>query len=307
MKRMAMFHPTEPPEGMTVNGRRSYKAFFAELNRLGYFEGRNFILERYSGLGQVDQYATIARKIVAGSPDVIISFGPVVHFLKAETTTIPIVTTSSDPVASGLVTNLAKPERNITGATVDAGLELYGKRLELLKQIVPTLANARYLTPASSITLSETVVGRLRAATGLANAVIATQVLDKHGGQAAYEQAFDAMEKDHADGLVVADNAEHLSHLQLIVDLAAKHRLPAVYPYREFADLGGLFSYGVDITDLMRRLADMTDQLLRGKKPGEIPFYQPTKFELVLSRKTASLLGMEFPTPMLAIADDVIE
>ena len=239
MKRVAMFHPSEPPEGMTVNGRRSFKAYFAELNRLGYVEGRDFILERYSGLSQVDQYATIARSIVASHPDAIISFGPVVQFLKSETTAIPLLTTSSDPVASGLVTNLARPERNITGVSVDAGLELYGKRLEFLNETVRHSTNVRFLTPASSTNLAETIVAGLRATAGSANGTITIQVLNKQGNRTAYEDAFDAMEKDHVDALMVADNTELLSYQQLIVDLAAKHRFPVVYPYREFADLGG--------------------------------------------------------------------
>ena len=207
------------------------------------------------------------------------------------------------------MTNLARPERNITGVSVDAGLELYGKRLEFLNETVRHSTNVRFLTPTSSTNLAETIVAGLRATAGSANGTITIQVLNKQGNRTAYEDAFDAMEKDHVDALMVADNTELLSYQQLIVDLAAKHRFPVVYPpaYREFADLGGLLSYGVDVANLMRRLADMTDELLRGKNVGEIPFYQQTTFDLVLNRRTAKLLGLEFPTTMLAIANDVIE
>jgi putative tryptophan/tyrosine transport system substrate-binding protein len=114
------------------------------------------------------------------------------------------------------------------------------------------------------------------------------------------------MAKDGVDGLLVVDAGEHITNRQLIVDLAVKHRLPAIYPYSEFVDAGGLLSYGVDLGDVARRLADITDQVLRGAKPGDIPFYQPTKFELVLNRTTAKSLGLEFPATLVAIADEVI-
>jgi putative ABC transport system substrate-binding protein len=114
------------------------------------------------------------------------------------------------------------------------------------------------------------------------------------------------MAKDRIDGLLVGDAGEHITNRQLIVDLAAKHRLPAIYPYREFVEAGGLLAYGIDLADSTRRLADITDQVLRGAKPGDIPFYQQTKFELVLNRTTAKSLELEFPATMLAVADEVI-
>jgi putative ABC transport system substrate-binding protein len=114
------------------------------------------------------------------------------------------------------------------------------------------------------------------------------------------------MSKDRVDGLLVSDAGEHLTNRQLIVDLAAKYRLPAIYPFREFADVGGLLAYGVDLVDALRRLADMTDQVLRGAKPADIPFYQKTKFELVLNRTTAKSLGLDFPSTLVAVADEVV-
>jgi putative ABC transport system substrate-binding protein len=125
--------------------------------------------------------------------------------------------------------------------------------------------------------------------------------------QAAYEEAFDAMDRDRAEGFVLADGAEHFTNRVLIVQLAARHRLPAIYPAREFVEVGGLLAYGVDNADVWRRIADMTDQVLRGAKPGDIPFYQQTKFELVLNRTTARSLGLDFRASLLAVADEVIE
>jgi putative tryptophan/tyrosine transport system substrate-binding protein len=122
-----------------------------------------------------------------------------------------------------------------------------------------------------------------------------------------YERVFDRMDSERVDGLIVYDAAEHLSNRRLIVDLAAKHRLPTIYPFREFVEVGGLFSYGVDTAELTLRLADMTDRILRGAKPGDIPFLQQTKFELILNRTTAKSLGLEFPASLLSVADEVIE
>jgi putative tryptophan/tyrosine transport system substrate-binding protein len=134
-------------------------------------------------------------------------------------------------------------------------------------------------------------------------AVLADKVVDRK----AYERVFDAMEAERVDGLVVADAPEHITNREVIVDLAAKHRLPTIYPYREYVDVGGLVSYGIDTADLLRRLANMADQILRGAKPGDIPFYQQTKFDLVLNRTTARSLGLEFPAILLAVADEVID
>jgi putative tryptophan/tyrosine transport system substrate-binding protein len=303
-KRIAFVHLTEKLKGLTVKGR--YKAFFGELNRLGYIEGQNLVVERYSALGQTERYGVVAGAAVASHPDLIISIGtPLARLLKPLTATIPILTTSADPIASGLVTNLAKPDGNITGINVDVGSELYGKRLQFLRETVGKLTNARLLIPASAIMYWEMVTAPLLQRTGIpiTAAVLADKVVDRE----AYERVFDAMEAERVDGLVVGDSPEHITNREVIVDLAARHRLPTIYPYREYVDVGGLASYGTDTADLLRRLADMADQILRGAKPGDIPFYQQAKFELVLNRTTARSLGLEFPPTLLSVADEVIE
>lgn len=306
-KRIAIFHPTEPPEGLTIKGRRAYKAYFSELNRLGYVEGQNLIVERYSALGQSDRYGGLARDIVASRPDLIVSVsGLLAHVLKPLTATVPILATSADPIAAGLVTNLANPEGNITGVSADAGLEVNGKRLQFLKETTRSLSNVRMLTPETGLRLSEATLAVVRKAAGQTPITIAPAILTEKIDRGAFERVFDAMEKDRVDGLIVSDSPEHLTNRQLIVDLAAKHRLPAIYPFREFVEVGGLLSYGVDTADLMRRLAEMTGQILGGAKPGEIPFQQQTKFELVLNRTAAAPLGLEFPATLLATADEVI-
>lgn len=200
---------------------------------------------------------------------------------------------------------MARPDGNITGINVDVGAELYGKRLQFLSETVGKLTNVRLLIPASAIMYLEMVTAPLLRRTGIpiTAAVLADKVVDRE----AYERVFDAMEAERVDGLVVADAPEHITNREMIVDLAAGHRLPTIYPYREYVDVGGLASYGTDTADLLRRLANMADQILRGAKPGDIPFYQQTKFILVLNRTTARSLGLEFPTTLLAVADEVIE
>jgi putative ABC transport system substrate-binding protein len=307
-KRIAIIHPSEPSEGLTINGRRAYKAYFRELNRRGHVEGQNLVVERYSALGRLDRYEDIARAAVESQPDLIICLGsPLALRLKPLTSAIPIVATSADPVVAGLVTNLARPDHNITGVSVDAGIEVWGKRFQLLSEVARTrLTNVRFLFTNTAI-LWEATAAPVREAAQRAGTSIAAASLGKTIDQAAYEQAFNAMENDRVDGLVVFDAAEHLTNRLLIVDLAAKHRLPTIYPFRDFVEIGGLLSYGVDIADVMHRLADITDQILRGAKPGDIPFSQETKFELVLNQKTARSLGLEFPSTLLAAADEVIE
>jgi len=307
IKRIAIVHPTEKPEEMTVNGRRTFKGFFSELNRLGYHEGQSFIVERYSALGQPDRYSEVARTIVGTHPDLIVSIsGTLTRELKLLTSAIPIVGISADPVAGGIVTNLARPDRNITGISVDAGVDLWGKRLQLLGETVQQLRKVQLLIAAGSTYFWETAIAPLRETATRAGISITVAVLPGKIDQGAYELVLDAMERDRVDGLMVDDGGVHVTNRQLIVDLAASHRLPTIYPYRDFVDAGGLLSYGVDLGDVGRRLADMTDQVLKGARPADIPYYQQTKFELVLNRTTAKSLGLEFPATLLAVADEVI-
>ena len=324
-KRIAIFHPTEPPEGMTINGRRAFKAYFGGLNKLGYIEGQNLIVERYSALGQPDRIGDLAREIVASHPDVIVPFGVVfIREIMALTTNIPMVAPTPDPIPYGFATSLARPDRNVTGVVMDAGLEIWGKRVQLLSETARKLTKVGYFVanpfpiPRQSAFVREAaeqagiaaayvvVAGKFDRAAyerTFATVVVGGEKID----QAAYERTFDAMEKEGVDGIVGSDNGEHLTYRQLIVDLAARHRLPAIYPFREFVEVGGLMAYSVDLVDVMRRVADMTAQLLRGKTPGDIPFYRQTKYELVLNRKAATSLGLEFPPILLTAADEVIE
>ena len=331
VSRLAIFHPTEPPEGLTPNGRRSFKAYFGELNRLGHIEGQNLIVDRYSALGQPDRIGEFAREIVASRPDAILEFsGPFIREVMAMNTGVPMIGTTADPVHFGFTTSLARPDRNFTGVVVDAGLEIWGKRVQLLLEAAPKvkklgLLDANPTSPASGtrgyganiteaarrggIAVAYAVVaGKFdRAAVERAGIFAAVIVGGDKVDRAACEKTFDAMEKEGVDGLMLTDPGEFLTHRQLIADLAARFRVAAIYPYREFVEVGGLMSYGLDLADTMRRLAQVTVQVLGGAKPSDIPFYRQTKFELVLNQKAATSLGLTFPAALLMTADEVID
>jgi putative ABC transport system substrate-binding protein len=221
------------------------------------------------------------------------------------TATIPIVAVASDPVNAGLVPSLAHPGGNITGVSVDAGLQIWGKRLGLLREIVPNISNARFL--ATQVVWEGLEGPAVRAAAGQAGITLAGAVLDNTVDEAAYERVFTSMKQDQVDALVVSSSGEHVTNRVVIVELAAKNRLPAIYPFKEFTEVGGLLAYSVDLGETYRIVADLVDKVLKGANPGDIPFFQPTKFELVVNLKTSKTLGLEMPATLVARADEVIE
>jgi putative ABC transport system substrate-binding protein len=197
IKRIAFVHAAEKVEDMTVNGRRSFKAYFGELNRLGYIEGRNLIVERYSAGGRADRYDDVAREIVASQPDLIVALnGPLALQFKPLTNTIPILSTPADPVMVGLVTNLARPGGNITGVTVDMGMDLWGKRLQFLNETVSNhLTNVRFFA-GSTTRWSDAAVAGMQKLAQQAGIHLAITFLGGNADRPTYERAFDAMTKD---------------------------------------------------------------------------------------------------------------
>lgn len=295
-------------EDITIHGVPAFKGYFSELERLGYIEGTNLLVERYSALGRFDRFQDIAQTVVERAPDLIVTWSNVLALrLKSLTTTIPIVLAGADPIAAGLITNLARPEANVTGVSSDAGLEIWGKRLQVFVDAVPMLRNARFLVTDDTTHWAKIVFAVLSQAAQQLNISIRAAVVGNAPDLPAYGRVFQQMAGERVDGLVVADGAEHVVNRASIVRLAAQYRMPAMYAFREFVHAGGLLSYGIDLADSARRMADMTVELLNGKRPGQIPFYQQIKFELVLNRATAGALGLEFPANVLATADEVIE
>jgi len=288
-----------------VSGTRYYRVFFEELNRLGYVEDRNLGVERYSGEGRPERYAELARDVVNTRPDLILAVGARLSLdFKMATTTVPIVTMIVDPVALGLVTSIARPGGNITGVAIAAGLEIIGKRMGLLVEALPKLSTVGYL--ASRTFWEDPRGAATREAAKRAGVALSPAMLDAYN-EAEYQRVFKSMEQDRADALMLSDEPEHLTYRTTIVELAAKGRIPAIYTNRDFVEAGGLMAYSPDLTDIFRRAADVIDTILRGANPGDIPFYQPAKFELSINLKTAKMLGLEMPAMLLGRADEVIE
>jgi len=280
-------------------------AIFQGLTRLGYIEGRNLLIERYSGEGRAAHYPDLARQIVSRNPDLIIANGSLfVLDVKAATSTIPIVGIFAAPIELGIVPSLARPGGNITGVSVDVGLDQWTKRVQLLKEAVPQITRLGVLQSRSG----RERFSALNREIALKNSVsIVGPPLERPTDEQEYQRVFAALAQDGAEGLLVTDESESISYRRLIVELAAKHRLPSVYVYRPFVEAGGLMSYGIDAFDLGHRVVDMVDQILKGAKPADIPIYQPTHFELSINLKTAKTLGIEPPPLLVARADNVIE
>ena len=305
-KRIALVTSSAKVSEISVSGRPYYRAFFEELSRLGYVEGQNLGVERYSGEGRPERYAELARDVVNRHPDLILTSGAHLSLdFKMATTTIPIVTIIIDPIAQGLVASIARPGGNITGVTIAGGLEIIGKRMGLLVEAVPKLSTVGYL--ASRRFWEDARGAAAREAAKQAGISLKAALLGSAFNEAEYQRVFRSMEQDRADALMVSEEPEHVTYRATIAELAAKDRIPTISPFREFVEVGGLMAYGSDLADIYRRVANLIDKILKGANPGEIPFYQPTKFELVINLKTAKALGLEMPAMLLGRADEVIE
>jgi ABC-type uncharacterized transport system substrate-binding protein len=305
-RRIAIFHPAIPATLITeTGGGTAWRAFFAELRRLGYVEGENLIIERYSAEGHHERYAGLAREIVTRNPDLIVTgTNPVVIAFRAATSTIPIVAFMLDPLKAGLVSSLARPGGNLTGITLDAGIEIWGKRLEMLKEAIPSTATAAFLGMRDSWDDS---FGQVLREAGGQLGISLIWMLPQQGTPSEIERVFAAMGQQRPDAVLVSGEGDLYANRQLIAELAQKNRLPAMCPYRDYVDAGGLMAYTVDLAELLRRMANDVHQILNGAKPGDIPIYQPTKFELLVNLTTAKALGLTLPHSLLSRADEVIE
>jgi putative ABC transport system substrate-binding protein len=292
--RIAIFHPAIPTTHLTETGGGSaWRAFFAELRRLGYVEGENLIIERYSAEGHHERYADLAREIVTRNPDLIVTgTNPVVKSVTAATSTIPVVAFMLDPLKAGLVTSLARPSGNLTGITLDAGIEIWEKRLQMLKEAVPSTAKAAFLGMRGGWEGSSAQVLR-DAADRLGISLVL--MLPEKGTPSEIERVFAAMEQQRPDAVLVSGEGDLYANRQLIAELAEKNRLPVMCPYRDYVEAGALMAYAVDLAELLKRMANNVHQILRGTKPGDIPIYQATKFELLINLKTAKALSLTLP------------
>ena len=282
-------------------------AFLQGLRDLGYVEGRNVVIEYRDAEGKLERFPALAAELVALKVDVIVApTTPATVAAKQATKTIPIVfAVVSDPVTSGLVTSLARPGGNVTGLSV-LEPELVGKRLELLKQVVPGVSRVAVLWHPGAVG-ERTEKDVLKEAEAAARAMGVPLQFVEARGPADFDRAFLDMTRASAGALTVLESTVFFIERRRLVDLAGNNRLPAVYGLREFVDAGGLMAYGPNQPDLFRRAATYVDKILKGAKPGDLPVEQPSKFELAINLKTAKALGLTVPPSLLQRADEVIQ
>jgi putative ABC transport system substrate-binding protein len=280
------------------------EGFRRGLRELGYVEGQNIIIEYRWAEGQYDRFPRFVAELVRLKVDVIVTTGtPATLAAKQASTTIPIVmAVAGDALGAGLVSSLARPVGNVTGLSTLLP-ELEGKRLELLKQVVPKLTHLAVLVnPANPFT---TIGWRdvQIAAQALHVKVQRVEVREPED----FDRAFATIAREHADAFTISGDRFLLTHRKRIVELAAKGRLPAIYPYGEFVQDGGLMAYGPSYPVMFQRAAVYVDKILKGAKPADLPVEQPTKFELVINLKTAKALGLTIPQSLLLRADEIIQ
>jgi putative ABC transport system substrate-binding protein len=284
------------------------EAFRQGLRDLSYVDGRNVVIEYRDAEGKFERFPALAAELVALKVDVIVTSGgtPAALAAKQATRTLPIVFAAhADPVGSGLITSLARPGGNVTGLS-NLAPELVGKCLEQLKQAVPGVSRVAALWQPGAYG-ERTEKDMPKGAEAAARALGVRLQFVEARGPADFDRAFSETTTAHADALTVLPSAMFVNERRRLVALAAKNRLPAVYPSRDSVDAGGLMSYGPDLADVFRRAATYVDKILKGAKPGDLPVEQPTKFELVINLKTAKALGLTIPQSVLGRADQVIQ
>jgi len=298
--RIAYLAPSTPAAAAPL-----VEAFRQGLRELGYVEGQTFVLELRHGEARADRLPEIARELVGLNVDVIVTATDVaIAAVKRETRTIPIVmANSTDPVGTGFVASLARPGGNITGLS-SISPELSGKRLELLREVVPGLSRVAFIwnpdVRGAVLDYKETE----DTASSLHLQLQSVEVVRAED----FDRAFSAITKDREQALIMpAANPLAFANRGQIASFAQKNRLPSMYAQKEYVDAGGLMSYGPSTPDLHRRAATYVDKILKGTKPADLPVEQPRKFELVISLKTAKQIGLTIPPNVLARADQVIK
>jgi putative ABC transport system substrate-binding protein len=289
--------------GSSSGASSSLEAFRKGLGELGYVEGRNIAIEYRWAEGKQERLASLASELIQIKVDIIMASGmSAVMAAKNATKTIPIIFAgAADPVAWGLINSLARPGGNVTGLSELAGREIEGKRLEVLKDAVPKITRV-------AVVLDST--GRVdprplqAAARGLGLTLLLS---DETATPDEFQGAFAAMARQSADALYAPQTPINVRHRRLLVELASKNRLPAMYGSREFVEGGGLMSYGPNFVELFHRAAFYVDRILKGTKPADLPVEQPSKFELVINLNSAKHIGLTIPPNVLARADEVIK
>ena len=288
----------KPADGLT-------QGFVQRLRQLGYVEGRSISIERRSAEGQPERLPRIMKDLVDLRVDVIVTVGNPVLDARRATSTIPIVALLDDPVALGVTDSLSRPNQNVTGVTFTSGLALIGKSLQMLKQAAPgsrrvAVIDFKYVDANVTPGVHRRRLAVEAAARDLGLTLVAVGVSSADD----LEQVFAVIDREHVDAMMDITSPVTYLHRQRIIDFAARRRLPAIYVCRECVEEGGLMSYGSN-SDAAERLAEYVDKILRGAKPADLPFEQPSKYELLINLKTAALLGLTIPESLLLIAEVV--
>jgi putative ABC transport system substrate-binding protein len=281
----------------------NFEAFRRGLRDLGWVEGQNLTIEYPTAEGEVDRLPALAAGLVARHVDVIVATALAAAPAKAATKAIPIVfVTGADPVATRLVGNLARPGANVTGVTTLA-IELEGKRLGLLKEAMPHLKRVAVLLNADRPTPDPILAAAERSARSLGLQLQNVEVRERSD----LGNAVKTIARGGAEAFTVAGAGASVSFSSHLAELALRARIPAAAPWRQFAEAGGLMSYGANVPELFRRAAGQVDKILKGARPGDLPVEQASKFEMVVNVKTAKALGLNLPRPFLLRADEVIQ
>jgi len=287
-----------------ISNAANFDALRKGMRALGYVEEQNLLFEYRSADGRNERFPDLVAELVRLRVDLIVTRStPAVISVKAATTTIPtVMAATANPVADGIVASLARPGGNITGLS-SFHSELSTKRLELLRDLIPRITRIATISdPSNPVTSGqEEDVSRAAQPLGIVTRFFGARNREELG------PAFEMAAREKVEAVIVQNSAPTQANLRLTVELAAQHRLPAIYASKEFVDAGGLVTYGVSYPDLYRRAAAYVDKIFKGAKPSDLPIEQPTKFELVLNLKTAKALGLEIPPTLVATADEVIE
>ena len=308
--RLAFVVTTTPLAKLNEADHMPYRALVEELRRRGYAEGRNLLIDRHTGEGRPERFPQLAREVVDLKPDVIVATTEELALaLRAATTTIPIVVSSTDPVFKGLVKSLAQPGGNVTGVAIDVSLESVVKLFELIKEIDPRVKRVGFLTGIVSLgSRSEAWHASVRQrVAGHFGIEIVGRPLPGPWQEPQYRQAVAAMVQDGAQALVVDGIAANWVHSALTAELATSHRLPSISGWAEHVRRGGLAAYAVDLENIYRQMGGYVDRLLKGERASELPFALPTTLKFIVNVKAAAALGLDIPPLTIAQADEVIE
>jgi putative ABC transport system substrate-binding protein len=302
--RLAFVHSGIPAEKLTkAAGPFWVRRFFETLQSLGYSEGSNLLVERYSAEGRSDRFAALAAQVVGRNPDIIVSnLNPLVKAFLAATSTIPIVGITSDPITTGLIASLARPGGNLTGVTVEAGQDIIAKRLQLLKETIPSATRVSYLLSNGRPEYKASYQEAVRRLDIVLTERFVSQVNDEQ-----LRRCFAEMAEQRTDAMLLDGSGSFLAFRALLIELAARARIPVVYPFRDFVEEGGLIAFAPDLGELAERMASDVQQIFEGANPANIPFYQPSKYQLLINLKAAKAIGIEVPVALVARADEVIE